>query len=215
MKDIPFFTTEFGIASLILKEIPYRQEAYIRLQATQTPEALIEECVGFCRACGAEQVYATGDVGLDNYPLHTAVVQMQCCTDSLPQTDAALFPVLPETLEQWRNIYNEKMSAVPNASYMTEKEGKAMLEDGSGYFVHRGGVLLGIGKVSGNQIDAVAAVIPGAGKDVTLALCSLIHDEAVTLEVARANGRAMHLYEKLGFTPVCEKSKWYRVFPTG
>ena len=31
MKDIPAFTTENGIASLILREIPYREEAYIRI----------------------------------------------------------------------------------------------------------------------------------------------------------------------------------------
>ena len=215
MRDIPLFTTEFGVASLILKEIPYRQEAYVRLQATQTPDALIEECVGFCRACGAEKIYATGHKFLENYPLHTAVLQMQRSADSLPQTDAALFPVLPETLEDWRSIYNEKMAAVPNASYMTEKEGKAMLESGSGYFVHRDGALLGIGKVSGNKIEAVAAVVPGAGKDVTLALCSLIHADTISLEVASANMRAIGLYEKLGFLTVNELSKWYVLFPSG
>ena len=215
MRDIPLFTTEFGVASLILKEIPYRQEAYVRLQATQTPDALIEECVDFCRACGAEKIYATGHEFLENYPLHTAVLQMQRSADSLPQTDAALFPVLPETLEDWRSIYNEKMAAVPNASYMTEKEGKTMLESGSGYFVHRDGALLGIGKVSGNKIEAVAAVVPGAGKDVTLALCSLIHADTISLEVASANMRAIGLYEKLGFLTVNELSKWYVLFPSG
>ena len=32
MKDFPVFTTENGVASLILKEIPYRGEAYIHLR---------------------------------------------------------------------------------------------------------------------------------------------------------------------------------------
>ena len=35
MKDFPMFTTEFGIASLILREIPYRGEAFILIQDTQ------------------------------------------------------------------------------------------------------------------------------------------------------------------------------------
>ena len=215
MKDIPLFTTEFGVASLILKEIPYRKEAYVRLQATENPADLIKECVGFCRACGAERIYATGHEFLESYPLHTAVLQMQCAVDSMPQTDAALFPVLPENLENWRSIYNEKMAAVPNASYMTEKDGKAMLQSGSGYFVHRDGKLLGIGKVTDSKIEAVAAVVPGAGKDVTLALCSLIRDGTVSLEVASANTRAIRLYEKLGFFTVKELSKWYVLFPSG
>ena len=38
MRDFPVFTTEYGVASLILKEVPYRQEAYIILQATEAPE---------------------------------------------------------------------------------------------------------------------------------------------------------------------------------
>ena len=54
MKDIDLFTTEYGIASLILKEIPYKGEAYIRLRETQQPELLLQECVRFCRRCGAE-----------------------------------------------------------------------------------------------------------------------------------------------------------------
>ena len=215
MKDIPLFTTPFGVASLILKEIPYRQEAYVRLQATENPADLIEECVGFCRACGAERIFATGHEFLERYPLHTAVLQMQCSVDSLPQSSASLFPVLPENLENWRSIYNEKMAAVHNASYMTEKDGKTMLQSGSGYFVHRGGTILGIGKVSGGKIEAVAAVIPGAGKYVMLALCSLIHDDTVSLEVASANMRAIQLYERLGFVSTCELSKWYIVFPSG
>ena len=36
MKDIPMFTTPYGAASLILKEIPYRKEAYIRVLGVET-----------------------------------------------------------------------------------------------------------------------------------------------------------------------------------
>ncbi len=211
MKDIPMFTTEFGIASLILKQIPYREEAYIRLQATDQPIPLLEECIGFCRACGAEYFYATGHADLEQYPLHTAVVRMQCAASSLPQTDAAWFPVLPETLEKWRSIYNERMAGVPNASYMTEKDGKIMLADGSGYFVHRDGQLLGIGKASGDKIDAVISVVPGAGADVVLALASVLSEEILSMEVASANERAVALYKRLGFTAVQEISRWYRI----
>ena len=56
MRDIPVFTTEYGVASLVLREIPYRQEAYISIQSSLQPEELLAECVSFCRACGAEKV---------------------------------------------------------------------------------------------------------------------------------------------------------------
>ena len=35
MRDFPFFTTEYGVSSLSLKEVPYRQEAYIRIREVQ------------------------------------------------------------------------------------------------------------------------------------------------------------------------------------
>ena len=47
MKDFPFFTTEHGVATLILKEIPYQETAYIILRDSQEPLALAGECVDF------------------------------------------------------------------------------------------------------------------------------------------------------------------------
>lgn len=211
MKDIPMFTTQFGVASLTLREIPYRQTAYIRLQATRQPKELLEECIGFCRACGAEIFYATGHSFLEKYPLHTAVVLMRRSKTGLPETDAALFPALPETLDQWRGIYNERMADVPNAAYMTQADAKAMLDAGDGYFVHRNGQLLGIGKAAADKIDAVISLMPGAGRDVVLALTTLLTGDTVCLEVAAANKKAVRLYEKLGFTAVQELSRWYLV----
>ena len=209
MKDIPMFTTQFGIASLSLHQIPYRGEAYIRLQATEQPAALLEECVSFCRACGAQRILATGQAVVEQYPLYTAVVQLCCPVDSLPRTDAALFPVLPETLENWRSIYNERMANVPAASFMTEKDARTMLDTGDGYFVHRDGQLLGIGKASGGKLEAIASVVPGGGRDVVLALASLPAEESLCVEVATANTKAIRLYESLGFTAVRELVRWY------
>ena len=63
MKDIPMFTTPYGVASLSLREVPYQKAAYICILSADQPEMLLEECVSFCRACGAEKVYAKGMVG--------------------------------------------------------------------------------------------------------------------------------------------------------
>lgn len=211
MKDIPMFTTENGVASLILKEIAYQQTAYVILRDSLEPEKLIEECAGFCRACGAERVYATGHPVLENRPFYTAMWEMTCLSAALEDTDAALFPVQAQTLETWRHIYNEKVTRVPNGAWMSAADGKKMLEKGDGYFVHRGEMLLGIGRASGDVIDWVASVRPGAGRDVVLALAHAITEEKLTLTAASANEKAVTLYESLGFVRIKELSKWYQV----
>ena len=47
MKNFPFFTTEYGVAALTLREIPYQGKAYIKILDTQEPEQLLKECVDF------------------------------------------------------------------------------------------------------------------------------------------------------------------------
>ena len=104
MRNIPVFTTEFGAASLILREIPYRQEAYIRIQDTRRPEIFLKECVDFCKAAGAERIYGAGHTCCESYPLHTAVLQMRGDVTVIGETDGALFPVMPKTLSRFREI---------------------------------------------------------------------------------------------------------------
>jgi hypothetical protein len=211
MRDIPVFTTENGVASLALKEIPYKGTAYITIQDSQQPAQLLRECVDFCKMAGAEQVYATGHPYLEKFPLYTSVLRMQRPRDGIPETDAALFPVTEKTIETFRRIYNEKMFSVPNAATMTKQDAKELLTEGTGYFVHRGETLLGIGVVDGDMVKAIASCIPGAGYDVMLALCSAIFGETVTLEVASNNHPARKLYEKLGFVAVTQLRCWYDV----
>lgn len=212
MRDFPFFNTEYGVASLVLKEIPYQNAAYIILRDASEPEKLLKECIDFCRVCGAEQIYATGHSMLENYPFYTAMWLMNCETATLPDSDAALFPVQAHTLERWQRIYNEKVRRVPNGAWMTEKDAKKMLEDGSGYFVHRNGVLLGIGKVSGCELQWVASCQPGAGRDVVCALAHGIWADTLELTVASQNEKAVRLYENLGFVKAQEISQWYNVY---
>ena len=211
MRDIPMFTTEYGVASLVLREIPYRQEAYIRIQDTAFPQEFLAECVSFCRMAGAEKVIATGHNYIAQYPLHTAVWCMTRPKEGLPETDALTMPVTEQTLGQWQNIYNTAMADVPNASYMASADSRRMLERGDGYFVHRDGQLLGIGIASGNTIHAIVAVMPGSGKDVLLALTHALSEDQITLEVASANIPAVKLYERLGFIKTAELSCWYLI----
>ena len=106
MRDFPIFTTDYGVSSLVLKEIPYRQEAYIHIQDCQ--EAFfsehLAECVSFCRMCGAELIFAKGHEKLSQYPFYTSVYQM--CGKAWVDEEklASLFPVTEATVGQWRRI---------------------------------------------------------------------------------------------------------------
>lgn len=212
MQDIPVFTTENGVASLVLKEIPYREKAYIRLQSTQSPQLLIDECRSFCRAAGANHIYASGHEILEAYPFHTSILEMRGHTAHFPETNAALFPVTEKKLIDWCELYNQKMQDVANAAYMAKTDATQLLKRGDGYFVHMAGKLLGIGIASGNRIDAVAAIEPGTGREVVSALSRALSADEVLVEVASVNERAIRLYRSLGFICVREISRWYKIF---
>ena len=212
MKDIPMFDTDTGVSSLLLKEVPYKQVAYIRVQSVQ-PGGLSEhlkECVSFCRMCGAERVLAQGHAELESYPLHCAVLTMSGPV-SRREPPAMVFPVTEQTVRRWREIYNEKMAPVDNAATMTAFDEKKILAFAGAVFVHADGELLGIGWVSGSEILCVASVVPGAGERVLRALLTLVDGDRAVLEVASTNTRAIRLYERMGFVTVGERSRWYHI----
>lgn len=213
MRDFPFFTTEFGVASLVLKEIPYRQEAYIRVQDVQPGQLreLIEECASFCRMAGAARIYATGHEDLEQFPVYTSVLEMRGEAWVDPGKLENLFPVTEQTVARWRQIYNERMKDVDNAGTLEKRDEEKILGSGGAYFVHRKGELLGIGWLDDCKLLAVASVMPGAGERVMHTLMSLVEGASMTLEVASTNERAIRLYEKLGFLKINEISRWFNL----
>lgn len=211
MKDFPVFTTQNGAASLILKEIPYRGEAYIRIQSSQCPEILLEECISFCRICGAQKIYAAGDTIPEEYPLHTAVLQMRGTVSIAEEEIPAMFPVTERTVSDWRAELNRKLKNVDNAATITAADEKEILESGGAYYIHESGTPIGLGWLQDTQIRAVASLRPGAGTLVCKGLQSIRPGEQLELEVASTNRKAIALYERLGFLAVQELSRWYRV----
>ena len=213
MRDFPIFTTEYGVSSLILKEIPYRNEAYIRILDVQEEffEDHLAECVSFCRMCGAERIYAEGSRHLEQYPLYTAVYQMNGTASPEESKMASLFPVTAQTVGTWRTIYNKAMRSVDNAGTLESREEKQILDSGTAYFVHEDSRLLGIFWLEGNKLLAIAATEKGAGETVMHTMMSLLEGEDMMLEVASTNHRAIRLYENLGFVRTAELRRWYRV----
>lgn len=209
MRNIPFFTTEYGAASLTLSEIPYKGVAYVRVQDAVEPMKLIEEAASFCRAAGATRVFLAGHKAVESFPLYTEVWEMTAWHDTLPKPNARIVPVEPDTVEQWREIYNNRMLNVPLAATMTISDAAEIVHKSTGYFIYRDDLLLGIGVAEKSCIKTVISVVPGKGEDVLLALNQVLSGPYITLEVASVNDKATALYERLGFAKKGVISVWH------
>ncbi len=212
MKDFPFFPTEYGVASLVLKEIPYRGEAYVTVRQAEPEnlENLLAECGSFCRMAGAERVYASGHQGLERYPLHTAVLELRRSGWAEEEKAKCLFPVTEQTAGKWRTIYNERMAGVDNSATLETREERKLWQEPGAYFVHDNGELLGIGWVEDTKLLALASVKPGSGETILHTLLTLTGGD-MTLEVASTNEKALRLYERGGFLRTREISRWYEI----
>ena len=212
MRDFPIFTTEYGVSSLVLREIPYRKEAYIHILDLQEGmlEPHLQECAAFCRMAGAEKIYASGKA-LEHLPVYTDVLEMRADARTDSDMTAALFPVTQSTASQWREIYNRAMAGVDTARTLEQRDEKKLLESTGAYFVHEDGVLLGIGWVEDGKLLAVASVEKRAGERILRALMTLCPEGTMTLEVASTNRRAIALYERMGFVPVRLANRWHLV----
>lgn len=214
MKDIPMFTTEYGVASLSLSQIPYRREAYIRIRSVQPGKLaeLLKECVGFCRAVGAELVYAADCDELERYLLKAAVIEMQ--GDAIVDWEKVehIFQVTEQTVAHWREICNNRMAGVDCATTLSAGDEKRILASGGAYFVHHNGELLGTGWMEEDKLLLICGTKPGAGKRVLHTMLSLNEGGRVRLEVASTNDRAIRLYENNGFIRTGELIRWYLVF---
>ncbi len=210
MKDIPVFTTEYGAASLALREIPYRGDAYIRPLADEAPQALLDECIRFCRMCGATRIYACGQSAARHYPLHAVILQMQGVAHTAADP-ALLCPVTAQTVTQWRTLCNRLMEGVDHAATLTAADEAQLLAAGT-YFVRDEQRLLGIGRIAHAQLHVLGAVVPGAGRRVLETLLSTAAGETVRLQVASTNRRALALYESVGFRCVGQQEHRYLVF---
>ena len=211
MKDIPVFETQYGVASLGLNEIPYRQEAYIQIRQAMPGmvSQLLGECADFCRACGAMRIYWSGET-CDQEP----VLQLLKMTGTawVDQTKLeSLFPVTEQTVEQWRKIYNDRMKNVPQSRTLSFAQEKEIVQSGGAYFVHREGTLLGIGWLEDTHLLAIASVQPGAGERVAHTIMSLTEGAQMTLEVMSCNTRAISLYQRLGFLTTGIVRQWYEL----
>lgn len=200
MKDIPLFTGSHGMASLILREIPYRGEAYIHLRAVfDSQEALIRECGSFCRMAGAERTYVSGKGDFSGYPVYATLIERSILCRNLPKTTALAVPT--DDSDTWLQLYREKFKAVPAANSCPEPKGL--------YFIEQDGRHIGLGQLEGSCLRSLAALQRGKGIDCVCAMAALCDNEMLTLLCAVENLPAMRLYDKLGFSRGNVQEVWY------
>ncbi|MBO5317574.1 MAG: GNAT family N-acetyltransferase [Oscillospiraceae bacterium] len=213
MRNIPMFVTENGAASLTLDQIPYRKAAYIQIRDSLNPKALLLECCEFCRAAGAEKVYASGNPVVEEYPLYTSVLLFSGNRRLLQETDFIAKSVTEEELDLWREIYNDRMKDVAGAAYMTMQMAQRYCKAGSGFTViNPDGELCGIGVVEKDTVSAVISLYKGMGADILSALCRYLPSERVLLEVSSSNVRAIRLYRRFGMECEGELSRLHEIF---
>lgn len=212
MKNIPVFTTPHGVATLVLREIPYSQRAYILPQSVFTSvEELVNECADFCRAAGAEQVFAKLDAAIEGTAFQCEIWELTH-RGPLPQPERELVltRVTAENCEDYRRVYNEAFARVDNAAYCERVDAAKLVEEGGWLYLQEGEVL-GLGQVQRDELRAIASMQKGLGFDLAIALMKKLDTEAVSLTVASSNAPALRLYERLGFEKTAVRSRWYRI----
>lgn len=211
MKNIPLFTTEAGVASLILEQVSFNKTAYVRVQSTLDADNLLQECIAFCRAVGAEQIYAAGDLG-DRYGKAVSLIRMRRLRTGIEDNAGLLIPVNADNITKFQEIYNEAMRNIPGASGMNASKASEMLKEGNGYFVYYKEELVGIGVAAGEWIHTVIAQKKGMGQFVMQALNRVLVGDWIRVEVIESNIPAMRLYQRMGFTEYETVSNWKKIF---
>lgn len=211
MKNIPLFTTESGVASLVLDQISFNRTAYIRIQSSAEPTLLLNECLDFCKAVGAEAVYATGIEITDNCISKVSVIRMKREREGLPTSTLSAVTVEEKNGDLFRSIYNEKMHAISHASAMTRDNLQTIIKHKNGYFLYRNQELIGIGIADNAWIRTIIALKKGAGESILLALNQMLIGDTVNVELVDTNIRAKRLYERMGFGLYDTVSTWYKI----
>ena len=216
MKNIPVFTAANGIASLVLAEIPVSGKAYVLVRSVwTTAQALLDECIGFCRAVGAEAVFASWETetlpGAHAYDL----LGMACRKAELPEPTqlVPLEPLTPDNGSTYLEIYNRCFAQVPGAATYTRRDLQRLFDQDKAWLALQDGEYAAIAEISEEGLEAIG-VLPrcrGLGFDLAASVLPMVPSLTVRLKVASTNLRAIALYERLGFVRERVVSRWWKV----
>lgn len=216
MKDIPIFTGSHGIATLILSQIPWSGRGYVMVRSVwDDAKALLDECLGFCRACGAREVFASWETQELPAPHGYDVLRMEMKKCALP----AGVPICTEDLSEdnagaFVDIYNRCFLPIHNAAAYGKKDIARLLGEETAYLVRRDGAYAAIAEISKEGLEAIA-VLPqhrGLGFDLARTVLQKVPSTTLALKVASTNHRAIGLYERLGFQTTGILSRWWKLY---
>lgn len=216
MKDIPMFTGQYGLASLILKEIAVSGRAYVLVRSVWNGQtaAFLQECRDFCRAVGAETVY----VSYENEDLPAVhaydMLTMEMEKAKLPQgKPVELEPLTPENGEVYLDIYNACFREIIGAASYGKQDLQRLYDKDCAFLAKVDGAYAAVAEISEEGLESVA-VLPqyrGLGYDLSLAVLPMVPRKTIRLKVASTNRRALDLYTRLGFTQTGVAGRWWRL----
>ena len=217
MRNIPMFTAANGMASLILREIPYSGRAYVMVRSVWNGriEGLLRECADFCRAAGASEVLASD--GKNDLPADHAydILRLTVERAALPMLErpVELVPVSGENGDAYLKIYNGCFREVPGAASYDKKDLQRLVTGKTGFLAVQDGDYAGVVELDPDGIAGIA-VLPrhrGLGHDLALTALQQVKTETLCLKVADTNRRAVALYRRLGFGNDTLVSRWWRI----
>ena len=215
MKDIPIFTGQFGIGTLILREIPYKKCAYVMVRGTKEGMLtdFLKECRQFCTMAGAEWILATADEPLVFLPHVHDMLELTCRKEILPPPlkPVDLEPVTMENGAEFLRHYNGLFRTIPNAATYAEADLQRILSQEQACLAMVDGQIAGIGEWTDNELCAIGVLseFRGLGQRLALTILQKMHGEVITLRVSSSNSPALRLYGKLGFDRSRVLSSWY------
>lgn len=215
MKNIPMFTGQHGLATLIFRELSFSGCAYVMVRAVWNGQtaAFLEECRSFCRAVGAQKVYFCWEEGeLPGAPAYEVLV---LCREKAglppPERTIELETLCPENGAVYQEIYNTCFRAVPGASSCDKKDLQRLYGQDCAFLAKVGGQYAAVAEVSKEGLESIA-VLPefrGLGYDWSLTVLPMVPNRQLRLKVASCNERALALYRRLGFEVEKVKNRWY------
>ena len=217
MKNIPVFTSSYGIATLILREIPWNGTAYVLIRSVWNDQkaALLEECKGFCRAVGAKEIFATYD--MEELPAEHAydMLAMTRPKAGLPGSGKTvdLEPLTKENSADYLRIYNACFVSVPSAASYDAALLEPLYGEDLAWLAKVDGAYAGVAEISKMGLEGIG-VLPeyrGLGYELALAVLPMVPSAELRLKVASTNHRAIALYERLGFACAGAEKHWWRL----
>lgn len=216
MKDIPMFTGQYGLASLILKEIAVSGRAYVLVRSVWNGQthAFLQECRDFCRAVGAQTVYASYE-NEDLPAVHAYdMLTMETEKAKLPQgKPVKLEPLTPENGEVYLDIYNACFREVIGAASYGKQDLQRLYDKDCAFLAKVDGSYAAVAEISEEGMESIA-VLPqyrGSGYDLSLTVLPMVPRKTIRLKVASTNERAISLYRRLGFAQTGVAGRWWKL----